>query len=74
MNTLLGIATKDADKDGGKPVESITTNQVANLVALAQEVGADMPKFLKFLKVETLADLKADNYDRAIKAMEAKRK
>ena len=74
MNTLLGIATKDADKDGGKPVESITTNQVANLVALAQEVGADMPRFLKFLKVESLADLRSDYYDRAVKALEEKRK
>lgn len=55
-------------------VEPITEEQIIAIVALADEVGANMPAFLKFLKVKELAELTSSSYEPAIKALEAKRK
>lgn len=55
------------------PEPAITEQQAADLHSLAQEVGADMENFCKFLRVAKLADLPAYKFDRAVKALEAKR-
>lgn len=65
--------TDDNDGNGGKP-PLITEQQVADLEALAQEVGADVAKFCQWFKVESLAEIHASNYSRAVKGLEAKRK
>jgi len=52
----------------------ITESQVADLNALIEEVGADLKKFLKYLKVPTLDQLPAKAYPVAVKALEAKRR
>lgn len=78
--TLLsstGLAAKDMDDDArgaGKGAETITASQEADLQALAEEVGVALPNFLKYLKVERLADLPARNYQKAVAALENKRK
>ena len=51
----------------------ITPDQAANLEALIEKVGADRPKFLRWLKVSSLSDLPADKYHGAVKALESKR-
>jgi len=56
------------------PRQTINDNQVANLEALIEEVGADKEAFLRMLKVESLAQLPASKYDGAIKRLEDKRK
>jgi hypothetical protein len=77
--TLLsatGIAAADTDDDGrgaGKPVATITEDQAADLRAMAEDVGADLPKFLAWLGVESLSDLPADKYRKAVAALESKR-
>lgn len=77
--TLLaatGLAARDIDDDGrdggGKP-ETITETQAADLQALAEEVGADMPKLLGWLGVERLQDIPADKYRKAVAGLESKR-
>jgi hypothetical protein len=72
---LLNLRTGDVDDDGraaGGP-ETVSEDQVANLEALLSEVGADKVKFLRFLKVDSLADILAANYSAAVRAIEAKR-
>lgn len=54
--------------------KTINQEQEANIVALAQEVGAEINKFCSFLKVSNLSELSINQYDYAIAALEKKRK
>lgn len=77
MLKLFSIETGEDDEGRVEPYESlakITEEQAADLEALIEEVGADKAKFLKYLKVDAVADLPAKNYSTAVKALEAKRK
>lgn len=61
---------KDVPKiDGG----AISAEQVKTLQAAVMEVDADLPKFLKYLKVGKLDELPASRYGDAIAALSAKR-
>jgi len=74
--SITGLAAKDMDDDGraaGPPVETITEQQVGDLEALIEEVHADRAKFLAWLGVESLSDLPADKYRKAVAALESKR-
>lgn len=51
----------------------ITEEQAANLVALAEEVGADLGKFCAYLKVDHIESIPASQYDTAVKALKKKR-
>lgn len=73
----LGLTTADADIDGRVntgEVVLISDKQVADLNALIQEVSADKVRFLKWAQVETLEDIRASEYGRCVKMLEAKRK
>lgn len=70
---IFNVSTTD-DNDGNRDGTTITDGQVADLEALAQEVGADVAKFCQWFKVASFADILASNYGRAVKALEAKRK
>jgi len=52
----------------------ITETQASDLQALAEEVGADVKKFCTYFKVRTLSQILASDYDRAVSALEAKRR
>ena len=52
---------------------TITEKQAKDLDALITEVGADKDAFLKFAKLEKLSDMKASDYDKAVKALNKKR-
>ncbi len=51
----------------------ITAEQVAELNALADEVGADKAKFCKYLGVDSIADIHPLQFETAQKALESKR-
>jgi hypothetical protein len=51
----------------------VTRSQLADIEALIAETGADKEKFCEWLGVKTLADIPAQHYDKAIRALEAKR-
>jgi hypothetical protein len=76
---LLNItsrAPQDRDDNGerGGADHWITDDQVADLVALMDEVGADRTRFLNHLRIDTLARLPASRFADAVKALENKRK
>ncbi len=76
---LLNITSRapqdrDDDGDAADPDFWISEDQVADLVALMDEVGADRSRFLDYLKVDTLARLPKARFADAVKALEAKRK
>jgi hypothetical protein len=51
----------------------ITEEQIANLQALIEEVGAKKAGFLKYMGVGALEDLRQDKYNDAVTALERKR-
>jgi len=70
----------DDDDDGARatayaPAKSdppITDEQVANLEALVSEVGADAAAFLKYMKADALASIRASQYADAVNALRRK--
>lgn len=71
---MLGLAAaNDDDGKAGADGEAITDDQAAQLIALADEVGADKRAFCQYFKVEGIALLKAKDFDRAIAALNKKR-
>jgi hypothetical protein len=71
---VVGQDDPDAHSPGEEVQTFITEQQAADLTALATEVGADMAGFLKYLKVDALANLPTGKLKTAIAALEAKRK
>lgn len=74
LKLIFNIAVGE-DRDGNSPELSkpISETQAADLQALMEEVGADRPKFLAYLKVGSISEIPFSQYDRAIAALEAKR-
>ncbi len=50
---------------------TITPEQVATISQLAGEVRADIPKFLTYMRVPSIPDMPANQYQRAIDALKA---
>lgn len=79
LAAIVGVAPEDDDGNAassGKeaaPPAKITEKQAADLDALIEEVGADRQGFVDWLKIDTLANLPAADYARAVKALERKR-
>lgn len=74
LYAILGLASMEMDTDGNIPSAGITVNQSLELQALAEEVGADIPKFLKYMKAESFEDISSKDYAKAQAALNAKRK
>lgn len=71
---ILGLAAKDDDDDGaGAGTDALVTEkQAADLKAKAEEVGADIPAFLRFLKVSAFSELPAKRFNAALQALNDK--
>jgi len=67
-----GNAASQPSNDRPGPV--VTQDQADTLQALAEDVGADLPKFLKYFGVTALKAVPAAKYAAAVAALEAKRK
>lgn len=74
---LTGLATEDMD-DGGQAseaiVEYITDKQKGQILDYINDLKCDMPGFLKFMGIETLEAMPVAMFNKAINALEAKRK
>lgn len=71
---LLNLRSGDADDDGqAGGTTSVTEEQAANIEALASEVAANLPKFLKYIGATEIRTIPAAKYKAAIAALEAKR-
>jgi hypothetical protein len=81
---VLGLETgDDPENDQGEDANFnpnaalpgfITQQQRDDLEALAQEVGADIPRFCKYFGVKTLSCITPDRYGAAVEALKAKKK
>lgn len=74
LKAALGLAA--SNDDDGESVETpayISRDQLTRLVDLADGVGADKEKFCKYLRVGSLAEIPAVQFDHAVKLLEAKR-
>lgn len=60
--------------DPEKPVALITEEQRGDLETLLENTSTDVGKFCEFFHLKSLADMPADEYGRAVKALEAKAK
>lgn len=70
---MLSIETGEDDESRVEHLKTITEEQAQELAALAAEVGADMPGFLKWLQVASLHEVPLKSLEPAKKALEAKR-
>lgn len=69
----VGLATKEMDDDGhSADLDLVTPDQIGQLESLILKSGAERQQFLKFLKVESLGDLPAKSFQKAIAGLEAK--
>lgn len=69
----LGLAaTNDDDGKAAGRGETITEDQLGDLVALMESAGGDKPRFLRYFKIEKLADLPASRLQEAITMLNAK--
>lgn len=74
-SALLNLRTGEIDDDGKSGGGGyITEQQVLDLEALITEVGANKAMFLRFCKAESLDQIKASQFQRAVQALEEKRK
>lgn len=71
FNVAVGEDDDDGNAAGAGP--KVTDEQRATLRDLADDVGADVEKFCKYMRVESLADIPASQFQRALDALEAKR-
>lgn len=74
--SLTGLATYDQDDDGQAAtpaVEYITDKERSELLDMCADCGADMPRFLKYLKVEGLDKLPKSELAKAKLALISKK-
>jgi hypothetical protein len=73
LKAALGLAASNDDdgKAAGATEDDgpISEEQLAELIALADEVGADKAKFCKFAKVDSLADIYKSKFEKAKAAL-----
>lgn len=77
FEAVTGIATTEGNKDddgNGAGDGPISDEQVDDLVALADEIGADKAKFCKFFNINSFAEIPSKQFSKARAALEAKRK
>lgn len=87
LAAVVGVCPEDDDGNaasqgnGGRqngtqqqaPAGKITAQQAVELEILANDVGANIPAFLEYIKADSLQNIKAANLDQARRALEAKR-
>lgn len=76
---LFNISTGDdndgnAPKSDAKPIEFITVDQINDIRDLIEEVGADLQEFLALGKIDSLSQIRTDDYENAVRILEAKKR
>ena len=70
----LGLAASNDDDGKAAGFGNVVSEEQADAIrSLALEVKADLPRFLKYLDVESIADIPASRFEQAKHALEAKR-
>lgn len=71
MYAILGLASKDADTDGGTRV---SFEQAEEIETLIEKAKVDLPKFLRYFKCGSINQIPAKEYKNVIAAIKAKAK
>jgi hypothetical protein len=76
LGNIVTEAREDADNDGFKKTEDgpISDDQRAELVKLADDVGADKAKFCEMMDVESFAHIQRSQFDLAKQQLNRKRR
>lgn len=75
LKMIFNVAIGEDDDDGNTAAAPrVSDDQAANINALIEEVGADKAAFLKYMQAESVDRIRADEYSRAIAALEKKRR
>lgn len=73
---VTGIATKegnlDDDGNGASDDDPISQDQIDQLVEIAESVGADRRRFCTYFKIDSFADIRVSQFERAKNALLAK--
>jgi hypothetical protein len=75
LKMIFNIAVSDKDDDGNAAANGgavINEEQIGTLTELIESVSADKAKFLRFFKVEQLAELPSKRYQEAVNMLNAK--
>jgi len=71
---LSGLATHEMDDDNaGAGVEYITTDQAIQINDLIKETGSKLDAFLKYIGAESVEKIIAENYNKALMALNRKK-
>jgi hypothetical protein len=73
LKMIFNVAIGEDDTDGNTPADTITEGQAMDLEAMADDVGANKPAFLKWLGANSFASIPAAKYRIAVDALEKKR-
>jgi len=76
LKGIFNIAVGDEDRDGNEPTsaQTITEDQEMQLREMAESVGANLPRFLTYMKITRLTDLPADRFGQAMDELKRKAK
>lgn len=71
LKGIFNVAIGEEDRDGNDPMppKTITQDQVGELIALLESVGAPLEGFLQWAKLERLSDMPAKDYGKAVNAI-----
>lgn len=74
LKGIFNIAVGEEDKDGNAPenASTISEEQIDILRDLIEATGSDASRFKAYIKVEDLADIRADRFDAAVKLLKQK--
>jgi hypothetical protein len=70
---MLGLAAAEDDDGKAGGGDLIDEKQVEEIQTLIVEVGADIPKFLKYMKVDRIEEIQGGRFKNAIAALNAKK-
>lgn len=74
VSMLLNITTEGEDDDAQSVNTVVTIEQAAEIDVKIKDVGADKDKFLTFMGVKDVRDIRAGDYQKAMNALKAKGK
>lgn len=68
LKGIFNVAVGEEDRDGNEPVGAINQEQLQELIRLADSIDADKAAFCKYFGIAGMADLPANQYERAVTA------
>lgn len=74
LKLIFNVAIGESDNDGNDDDLPISQEQWNWLTTLVEKTGADLPRFLAYMDAPSLKEIRARDYQKAVKALEAKQR